>query len=545
VSLEASAHRLRPHLPPLDHPWTMAVLASATGAGMGLARADWQWAVEVAQTASGVVSHPPDSVPAIVAASLWSLVTQACGVGLRLGLSEATLSLVVSAAGTALAMLALAMLAYASSQRTLVSLGAALAVVGFRLAEPGFGSGGVIYPIYLLPTPHTYGAIGLFSALVAVGAVGSGWSRAGAFLLGLLPAIHASIGATVVAAAGITLLWQRRTESGGPGLRWAGSGLALSAISLLVHKLMFADTPPAPSNADAYLDAFVGFWDGHRQQVNWDSTAVRNNAVIPILAVLALSRGGSRFTSSFRWLLRLLAVMGVLSLGVAAVTHVPPGKLPSWLVIAMPGRVLNVNVLAFAALSIGLAAAWLWPAATDAADIMRRTRLTRAAAPTLAVVFLLVGTTAYHAMRRNPMPLADQFALPPNDPAFQAASRGEGRLLTSGGLWLIQLRTRRPVLIDGGTLDTLPYALASAPQVDRILREIYGTNLFDPPPEARNTGTVPADWTRQTWESYSFDAWRRIGRDWSVTQVLAYGDWQLDLPRVARSRDFALYQIPR
>jgi hypothetical protein len=321
--------------------------------------------------------------------------------------------------------------------------------------------------------------------------------------------------------------------------------LALSAASLLIHKLLFLDTPPAPSNAGVYLDAFVGFWDGHRQPVKWDSKAVGANVVIPVVAVLVLSFGSRRLSSSFRWLLRVLAVMGVLSLGVAAVTHIPPGQLPSWLVIAMPGRVLNVNVFAFAALIIGLVVALLWPAASAATDVARGTPPTRASAFTLAVVTLIVGIAAYHAARRNPMPLQEQFALPPRDPVFQAAARGEGLLLTSGGLWLIQLRTRRPVLIDGGTLDTLPYALASAPRVDRILRDVYGTALFDPPPEARNSGAIPADRTRKTWESYSLDVWRRIGRDWNITQVLAYGDWHLDLPRVARSREFALYQIPR
>jgi hypothetical protein len=427
----------------------------------------------------------------------------------------------------------------------LVAIAAALATVTFGPAEGGFDKGDVIYPIFFLPTPHTYGTIGLFSALLAVAAVGAGWSRAGALLLGLLPALHASIGLVVVGATATALIWHRLTDAGGPNVGWLSAGLTLSAASFAIHRLTFADIPPVPPDAGTYLDAFVGFWDAHRQQVNWGSKAVRANWAIPVIATTLLSWRGARFTPSFRFLLRSLLVMGLLSLPLAAITHVPPGQLPSWLVIAMPGRVLNVNVTAFVALILGLAATLSLPTVPAHGNPAGATRPGAAAIAGVALVSVAAGTGAYHVVGQNTTPLADRFALPPRDAAFQAATRGQGVLLTSGSLWLIQLRTRRPVLIDGGTLDTLPYALPSAPRTDRILREIYGTSLFAPPPEARNSGTIPGDWTRRVWESYSLDAWRRIGREWNVTQVFSYGDWRLDLPRVARSRDFALYQIPR
>src|SRR5688572_12090808 len=145
-----------PRLALLDHPCVMAALATAVGAGMGLARADWQWAVEIAQTASGIVPHSPESVPAIVAASLWSVVTQALAVALRLGLSEAVLSMALSAVGTGMAVLVLSMLAYASSRRTLVAIGAALLVIEYGWTDASFNDGDVGYPIYIFPTPHTY-----------------------------------------------------------------------------------------------------------------------------------------------------------------------------------------------------------------------------------------------------------------------------------------------------------------------------------------------------------------------------------------------------
>jgi hypothetical protein len=127
---------------------------------------------------------------------------------------------------------------------------------------------------------------------------------------------------------------------------------------------------------------------------------------------------------------------------------------------------------------------------------------------------------------------------------FATAAAGKGLLLTGGELHLVQLRTRRPVLLDGGGLDALPYALESAPGMDRILREVYGMDLFNPPPEARGGGRVPSGVNRVVWERYTLDQWREIGRRYHVTQVLTEAGWRLDLPVVARSPGLQLYGIP-
>ena len=124
---------------------------------------------------------------------------------------------------------------------------------------------------------------------------------------------------------------------------------------------------------------------------------------------------------------------------------------------------------------------------------------------------------------------------------FAAARRDAGMLLTGGDMQLIQLRTRRPVLIDSGGLDGLVYAPESAVAVERVLREVYGIDLFHPPEEARDGGRVPVNANRAVWEGYGFERWQEIARTYGITQVITPGQWQLDLPVVARSPGFALY----
>jgi hypothetical protein len=124
------------------------------------------------------------------------------------------------------------------------------------------------------------------------------------------------------------------------------------------------------------------------------------------------------------------------------------------------------------------------------------------------------------------------------------AAQGEGLLLTGGNLHLVQLRTRRPVLLDGGGLDALPYAPESGPQMVRILRDVYGIDFFDPPEEARGIGMVPNGFNYMAWQGYPRDKWREIRRTYGVTQVLTYAQWTLDLPVAARNAVHVLYDIP-
>jgi hypothetical protein len=133
-----------------------------------------------------------------------------------------------------------------------------------------------------------------------------------------------------------------------------------------------------------------------------------------------------------------------------------------------------------------------------------------------------------------------------NDPIFQAAaSERQGLMLTSGSFHLVQLYTRRPVLIDSGALDTLMYAPEGGPGMERILRDAYDIDFFNPPPDVRRSAWIPHSFNQPTWQGFSRERWREIGSRFDVTQVLTRASYVLDLPVVAEDARFKLYRIPR
>jgi hypothetical protein len=134
-----------------------------------------------------------------------------------------------------------------------------------------------------------------------------------------------------------------------------------------------------------------------------------------------------------------------------------------------------------------------------------------------------------------------------NDAFLGRVAESEGVLLTAGNLSLVQLRTRRPVLLDGGGLDGLNYAPGTAAVMARIVREVYGETLRAPSraiQRERPSALLPNS-GRVLWHGRSTDDWRRLADAFGFREILTPADWTLALPRVAGDADFALYAVPR
>ena len=583
--------------PPEERNRSTAVLIASGLAGYCVWRyggPDWQVAVESAQVIAGIVEYPHDNPFFIYHWKLWTLLHQVCAIFLWVGVSERALSEVLSGIVGMVTFQALAIVVYAFSRNVILALAAVAVIVVSRAAQSG-----VMYPIFMLGTSHTYGALGLSVCVLVAGLIACARWRSGLFLLGLAPAIHPSLGVWLAVIVAGCAAWDVDgvVKSARSGWRYLAAGVLISGVSLTVHLLV---TPPIQSipadEAARYLAAFTTFWDGHRQPVPLFRPGVVLNGAALCLSALWLTLFRRDLPDPSLFLLRFLVVSVGVATACLIASWAPPESLPEWLVILMPGRVLNLAAMLFAPLLFGLVGAYSgrrWGRATtlgltfgllvgaegvmgvwappDGFDprvsrmavlmaamlalIVCRTAETltaprpRVATPhrarivnaVLAVVTLIiVGISAWPLPPRHTAAMRDRL----NDSVLGTVARGRGLLLTGGDLHLIQLRTRRPVLLDSGGLDTLPYALEGARAMERILRDVYGVDLFDPPAEAWKTGMVPPVFNRGVWEQYSPERWHEVRTRYQVTQVLTPAGWQLKLPIVAQNMQFRLHDIP-
>lgn len=594
--------------------WVL-LISGAVGFRLGMVTLpDWQVAVETAQVIAGLVHYPAGNPFYVYHTKVWTILHQICALFLLSGVSEIALSKVVSGWLGMLSLQALSMIVYALSRDVLLAIGSAFLIFFTRVAEYG-----AVYPIYLMGASHTYGILGLSAIALAAGLLGSGWYRSGAFLVGVAPAVHPSLGAWFAVVVVLAVLWDFRTlrrDDLRSAWRSFLAGCALSAISLAVQLAVIQDAPSIdPQLSQKYLSAFTTFWDGHRQPVDFATEGVTLTLGVAALALLWLTGFADLLPRAARFLLRLVVVSGILGLVLIFVSWIPPDKLPPVLLILMPGRFLNFNALIAVALLIGLIGAgghtvwrallalflslgllmgnrsmfweWLEKHRETIVRVIVPDRPTRPLQILLIVAAVLaIGTAISTWLARRadagtgvgsvaglaPEALAPSAArlltlgvlawiaalswgLPPrparvifldrtNSSLFAVAAQANGLLLTGGDQHLVQLRTRRPVLLDGGGLDGLPYALETGPAMERILRDVYAIDLFHPPEEARGRGTIPNAANRATWEKYSRERWRQIRHAYNVTQVLTDAHWALDLPVAARSGFYVLYEIP-
>jgi hypothetical protein len=562
---------------------------------------DWQVAVETAQVVAGLVTYPPDNIFYIYHTKLWTALHQILAVALGAGVDEITLSLVVSGVQGMLTFQALALFVYALSRDVLVAVGAAALIFFTRAAEYG-----TIYPLFLLGTPHTYGVIGLSTGVLVMALLGAGWYRTGALLLGIAPCIHPALGSWTGLVVGVAVLSdvRRLRIALRPALPWFAAGCAVTLVSLFMQFSLAPSTPPGMTRLPAEdFSTFIRLWDGHRAAVNVWSNGVMLNVASLVVSLVWLKVRPDLLVSA-QLLLRIAAASSLVALVMIPVSWIPPDRLPSMLLVLMPGRYLNFGAMTFVALLIGLLASrreiwsrlvllfltcgllagdhsmlweflehhhrvvyqsnirplhvvWIATAALLAGSAVARLNATSFGettaasrrSPALSSLFhlshvLVLALVVLMTMHQHAEQSGAHFNDRTNDVFFADVAARSGVLLLAGDLYLIQLRTRRPVLLDTGALDTVMYSLETGAAMQRMLREIYGLDLSNPPPDAVGAGRIPPLSHRDTWIGYPPEKWRAIRRDFGVTQVLSYADWPLQLPLAAQSRRLLLYDIP-
>jgi hypothetical protein len=620
---------------------------------MGIATGTWQIAVECGQVVAGVVDYPSQNPIYIHYVQLWTLVNQLSAALLRVGASERQASMLLSGLLGMVSYAALGLCTFACSRDRLVSVMVPCFVHWAHLYRFG-----VAYPLVLMGYHHPFGIIGTSFSLLTWAVLGVGWRRTGSIMLGLAPAVHASTGLWCFLAAAGALAWDWRHL--GSYLRQCGIyfllGVALSASSLAYQRSLGRDVPAVDEAVKTqYLRSYVENWDPFRTpppllHVGQTATLFVSDPYLGvILAVTCCVLCGwwlryyqEDLEPSALFLLRVLCLASGLGVVLVVLSRFP-GLLPAPLLILVPGRHVNVSILAFAPLVLGLLARhraradinyllllvlvtvailrtqprWAHPYFT-APEYMRlvcaalvvgavclmtlRARPVSADLPgAIGVrcgILLLLGTAVFGLLRetghaRLPALFVELIGLAillasypfstwrarsvalagltavavlgaaelrtqwdyridllkdqSNDPVFAAASQKEvGLLLTGSDLYCIQMRTRRAVLLSGRLLDQLPYSLESAPEMDRILRRVYGVALDDPPPRLKemHIGGMLPDTGRELWEGRSTADWQMLADEFHVSEVLTYADWKLDLPVRARSEAFVLYAIP-
>ena len=615
----------------------LVLLSAACGFALGMMFPAWHVAIEPAQVLAGIVEYPDGNPFALYETRLWTGWHQVITPLLAAGVPEYSLTLFLSGLIAAIAFVALTVFAHGFGADDRMALLTPFVVGVLQPASWEFW-----YPILLVGHGHTYGMAGLSWLVLACGVLASGrWSLA-AFLIGVGPAVHASLGAwlgLLALLSGLARFSEVRPHV--PAILRGGiPGVAITAISLGAHLLGQTAGPSVdPDTATRYLDAFVRLWDAHR--IPGDVTGFGGLLVVVgiAVAVTLLRCARRRIGAGAAVALRIYVACGVLGIALALVQRmVPEESLPNTLLIAMPARLLNLPAVAYVPLVIGVLCRyrsdWLARALLVLLIGVAALRSHFNLGPLYGLPFIGIGTigviarhadrpgairiaviamAAFAALRATqpgvPLgfrdsaavfayaalaillffgarprtalrPLVRQLCAHPrvlqvplwlavagillvtgstatrfekrlgrtrdhtNDRVLHAASERSGLLLVAPGISTPQLITRRPVLIDPGALDSLAYAPAGGPALERSLRIGYGVDFFAPPRASLHYALLPNEFVRAIWERRGEAEWREVAAELDVTDVLVPARWTLNgVPEIERNAVYALYQL--
>lgn len=550
----------------------------------------WQYCVEYAQVQSGIVKYPIQTPQQVFMSCSWSLINQLSAIALKCGISEMDISLFVSGIMGLLSFQAISLTTLALSSNCLLSISLPLLIL-----FSGAYNFGEVYPIFLLHFEGTHGVIGLSYILLVIGFLGLGWLRTGSFLLGIAPAIHLSMGSMLWLVVFICLLWNKSNYKGffKKLITYFMLGCVISFVSILFHIITMESIPDVDLDiVKKHFYFFIHYWDAHRMSVDFLSPDIWINiAGLGILIYwLICFRANIQQNSPF--ILYAFLTSAVFSLVFSASTLITPEWLPMFFVQMIPARFLNLLVLGYPVLIAGLLGQqrnnvwsqfflslfiialcisvfpvpflkkifisqrqfvlivlfvfsillvmkhWL-PSINFKSEFLGKLPLV--VEKVILIVFIVLVCKTYYLDWQY---MKIKIRKERDDRLLAKVASRKGLILTSSNIDMVQLLTRRPVLLDGGTLDNLCYIPKTAPNINRILNEIYGIDFFNPPQETIGMGSLPHFAGKTLWESRSLEQWQKIRKKYGVIDILTYNTWRLKLPKVLHNSKYSLYYIP-
>jgi hypothetical protein len=327
----------------------VAVLSGLAGLCLGLSNATWQASVETGQALAGVVKYPPDNPFYMYHLKAFSIINHLSAALLLLLDSEIIVSFIISGLLGMVSFLAISILIFSICRNVYISVLGILFI--FFLNYVGKG---VQYPIDLLVRPGTFGILGLSFIVLVTALIAAKSYRMGLFCLGLAPYVHVSLAAGLFLFVLLASFLQ-------PGFAkkiakayyvYFLAGMLISVSGLFYQLYLMQNLPKvAPEIKNLYLNSFMKYWDYHRRAFYWDFETGQNSLkekrgiIFCLYSIIAVISGLKYFKkdSSISFLFRVIAISGTLSLLLALLTHLPTEKIPPFLLVLMPGRLINFN----------------------------------------------------------------------------------------------------------------------------------------------------------------------------------------------------------
>jgi len=553
---------------------------------------EWMDSVENAQLMAGLVVYPVSTPQYIFQKNLWSLVNQMCSLFLLMGVGEITLSYIISGLLSSVAFMAFSCTIWCFNKKFILAL-----LLPFFILYTNIINFGVNYDIEFVNVT-TVGKLAQNYSLLVVALFGCSRYRYAFFLVGIMPAVHPFLAIPLWFALLICALTNFEKsksiiKSHFPSLL---IGLFISLASFGYYYFFKYDLPHielSPELIKKYLHAAIYSWGIHRKPVDLMSPGLFINFIVLVLATIYIKYFKTLYQEETRLIFKTSIIYTLVGTVGAILTNLPPQYVPDILLILMPARILNFNVLicicyffgllglAKNSRSIQLLVGFLLLVLVGVPIIFNQNIPQIYSFYSVLITFLLVlflitlrGTRLLNVMTKTPKFCNSlylsvilillfcpfivirnginnwqyknnfYFRDKTNDLFYSEVSKGKGILLTSSNCCrLIQLKTRRPMLYNGDTFDDLVYMPQLGPTIKDLFQEIHGIDFFNRPKKWGHLYHLHPSAGKKLWEARSKTDWILLAKKYHFSQIVTYHDWNLQLPMTAKNNQYRLYSL--
>jgi hypothetical protein len=539
----------------------LLLISGIIGLVVGISSSKWQLSIEPAQVLTGLVRLNPHDLGYLYDATAFSLSTHISALLLFVTNSEVATSIILCALIGIIIAQSIAMLFFLGMARLYPSLFVTLLICLAYSLKPGiyiFGHG-IAYPIWLFGVEHTFGVVGLIFTVYATLFFAFDRIKTGLFLSPIVLWVHPAwgvwINACIISAVVADFPKNRHILNRYNVLAYS-IGIALFLAALFFQKMAL---PAVPLNqvidhteARKIFLSYVTNWDFHRQR--FGSPKILSSQLLLVgftifASSLCLLRDNS-LTDGKRLFLKLALIAAVISpIFVFVPSWFDQAIFPEALITLMPGRFVNYSIFLGIPLLILACAAFFRTASSSklmnyclsafiSLDLLLKPPLIRRCFVIVTPLCLLA------VLAHSVMSFKQRFERYTDFSQPSAVYGQTGQILTTMDFWLLQIQTRKPLIVPhlDGFVYVGPDALV---RLNDLVEDIYGARLTEPPlsPEDFHSSVIHTSSYQSLWEHRGCGEWQRLSRKYDFERIVVPKNISLSTQLIGESHDAKVYGV--
>ena len=399
------------------------------------------------------------------------------------------------------------------------------------------------YPT-LFFSPDTFGSLSLALTTCVFGFVFLGYFFWVGFLSIFLICIHPVVGlwtSLIIFLSVIFIKFIVKEELDIKSLTYGAiTGAFVTAVSFFVY---LNENYFPSSNIDfEALNNYYKYWEGHRVQKDFHLEYLFKTLGLFILSIFSLIKLKKYLKKNVRF--GIWSVLISIFFSILIYVTYKTINFPLWLTKIMPSRFIIMHSV------IG------WPLILGILFVMinkysEEKKISQYLAP-FTIIFIVLFYSVQHY--KTLLSLKNSYI---NNIEYQNVlleknhfwntvknTKFEGYILTNASSgYTILRKSLKPILINPGDLDGVPYFPKTADRLAIIIEEIYGISFTNPPSEIRNSASISDGIIKLNFEKYSKEKWQQLSRDFNIGSVIVPVNWNINLAPFAKNNEFAFYII--